>query len=80
MQINLSEKAEALLAAQVAAGCFASPEEAIEQIIAEYDDMAWAKPLVDEALADVAAGRVVTLAEHEKKIHAHMEKLRKQYR
>jgi antitoxin ParD1/3/4 len=30
----------------------------------ERDDMAWAKPYVDEALAEVARGEEITLEEH----------------
>jgi hypothetical protein len=34
----------------------------------ECDDLAWAKPFVDEALADVARGGVLTLEEHETRL------------
>ena len=30
----------------------------------EHDDMAWAKPLVDEARSDISRGDVLTLEEH----------------
>ena len=36
----------------------------------EADDLAWAKPYVDEALADVAAGKVLTRQEHEARMDA----------
>ena len=36
----------------------------------EEDDMAWAKPLVDEALEDIKAGRVYSLEEHDKRMDA----------
>jgi antitoxin ParD1/3/4 len=82
MELNLSKQTEAWLAAQVAAGSFASAEEAIDTVIAdlcldiENDDMMWAKPLVDEALAAVERGEVVSLEEHEREVEAHMESLR----
>ncbi|MGO9545573.1 MAG: hypothetical protein ACLPPF_12380 [Rhodomicrobium sp.] len=73
MIITLKPDQEAWLNARVANGEYASVEEAVCQLIderiaecvaGEFDDLAWAKPLVDEALADVALGRVMTLEEH----------------
>jgi antitoxin ParD1/3/4 len=41
-------------------------DQRIAEIAAEEgDDLAWAKPYVDEALADIARGDVMTLEEHE---------------
>ena len=74
MTITLRPDQEAWLEARVAGGDFASVEEAARQLIAEriaelaleeQDDMAWAKPFVDEALAEVERGEVITLEEHE---------------
>jgi antitoxin ParD1/3/4 len=36
----------------------------------EIDDLAWVKPCVDEALADVERGDVITLEEHEARTKA----------
>lgn len=74
MTIVLHPDQEAWLAARVAGGDFASVEEEARQLIAERiaertleesDDMAWAKPFVDEALAEVGRGEAITLEEHE---------------
>jgi antitoxin ParD1/3/4 len=79
MMITLTPKQEAWLKAHVARGDFPSIEEAAQQLIDEWiaerateesDDLAWAKPCVDEALADVARGDVITLEEHEARTKA----------
>jgi antitoxin ParD1/3/4 len=36
----------------------------------EIDDLAWAKPYLDDALADIAGGQVLTRAEHEARMDA----------
>ena len=70
-----------MLKTRVARGDFASVEEAarrlidqalVERALAESDDMAWAKPLVDEALAEVERGEVITLEEHEARNEARL--------
>ncbi len=57
----------------MARGDFASAEEAARQLVGEriaeraleeQDDLAWAKPHVDEALTEVARGDVVSREEH----------------
>ena len=74
MSISLTPEQQAWLAAQVERGEFRSIDEAARQLIDERiaermaeasDDLAWAKPYVDEALLEVAAGRVLTREEHE---------------
>lgn len=40
-----------------------------------HDDLAWAKPYIDEAIAEVERGEVVTLEEHDVYIDALMAKL-----
>jgi len=40
------------------------------------DDMAWAKPYVDEARADMARGDVITLEEHRARNAARLAALR----
>ena len=42
----------------------------------ESDDMAWAKPYVDEARADIARGDVITLYEHRARNAARLAALR----
>ena len=73
MSITLTPAQEAWIKAHVAQGHFASVEAAARQLIDDriaelgqddYDDMAWAKPLVEEARAAVARGDVITLEEH----------------
>jgi antitoxin ParD1/3/4 len=72
MEITLTAEQEAWLKARVASGDFASIEEAacqlIEERIAERellsDDLAWAKPFVEEGLAALERGEFITLEEH----------------
>jgi antitoxin ParD1/3/4 len=79
MTITLHPEQEAWLKTRVESGDFASVEEAARQLIddriaeleLEGDDLAWAKPYVDEALAAVERGEYVTLEEHK----AHMATL-----
>jgi len=61
MTIQLSPEQQQWLEAQVAAGNFSSLEEAVAVAIADLmatteDDLDWAKPLVDEAIASVERG------------------------
>ncbi len=69
----LTPEQQEWLAAHVARGAFTSIEEAarqwIDERIAEHeleesDDMAWAKPYVDEGLAALERGEFVSLEEH----------------
>ncbi|MGP0058244.1 MAG: hypothetical protein ACLPID_03000 [Beijerinckiaceae bacterium] len=85
MTITLNPDQEAWLEARVARGDFSSVEEAarhlIDERIAELahdedDDMAWAKPYVDEALAEVARGEEITLEEHKASNAARLAALR----
>jgi antitoxin ParD1/3/4 len=77
MTITLHPDQEAWLRTRVAKGDFTSIEAAARQLldraiaeqtqveVEEPDDMAWAKPLVDEARAAVAKGEVISLEEFE---------------
>jgi antitoxin ParD1/3/4 len=61
MTIQLSPEQQQWLEAQVAAGHFSSLEQAVAVAIADLmatteDDLDWAKPLVDEAIASVERG------------------------
>ena len=72
MTISLTPEQQAWISAHVARGEFASVEEAALQLIDERiaelavleDDLVWARPVVDEALAEVARGEFLTLEEH----------------
>lgn len=73
MPITLTPEQETWIKAHVAVGDFASVEDAARQLIDDRiaeiagdgpDDMAWARPLVDEARAAIARGDVLTLEEH----------------
>jgi antitoxin ParD1/3/4 len=73
MTISLTPEHQAWIDARIERGEFASVEAAVQQLIEEricereledLDDMAWAKPLVDEALAEVERGEFITLEEH----------------
>ena len=81
MAITLKPDQEAWLKSRVASGDFASVEEAALQLIderiaeraaEETGDLVWAKPYVDEALADVTQGSVITLEEHEARTEARL--------
>jgi antitoxin ParD1/3/4 len=85
MTITLHPDQIAWLEARVARGDFASLEDAARQLIderiaeralEESDDMAWAKPYVEEALAEVERGEVITLEEHEARNDARLAAMR----
>ena len=87
MTITLKPEQETWLKAHVATGEFASIEEAARQLIDDriaeiadaehYDDMEWAKPLVDEARAAMARGETITLEEHRARNAERLAALRK---
>jgi antitoxin ParD1/3/4 len=65
MNIPLTSEQLAWLRGKVASGQFTSIEEAAAAAIdatmaIEADDMAWARPLVDEARASIARGEILT--------------------
>ena len=64
MNISLPKEQEEWLEAEVAAGHFSSVDEALRVAVAELkalqeDDLAWAKPYVDEARAEIARGETI---------------------
>ena len=68
MDIRLKPETEEWLKAQVAEGHFVSVEDAVESLVIEHQltqaqldsaDLSWAKPYIDEGLADIEAGRTV---------------------
>jgi antitoxin ParD1/3/4 len=82
MTITLPREQQEWLEAQVKAGVYSSVDEAVASILAEHmvldiDDMAWAKPLVDEARASIARGEVMTLEEHRIRMSGKLESLRR---
>ena len=85
MTISLSSKQHAWLKAHVERGDFRSIEEAALQLIDERiaelmieegDDLAWAKPYVDEALDEVAAGQTLTREQHESRMDSILASLK----
>ena len=85
MTITLHPDQEEWLKTRVASGDFASVEEAARQLIderiaereaEESDEMEWAKPYVDEALAELERGDVITLEEHESRNEARLAAMR----
>ncbi len=85
MTISLSPEQRAWLKAHVERGDFRSIEEAALQLIDERiaermiedgDDMAWAKAIVDEGLADIAAGRTMTRDQHERRMDGLMASIK----
>jgi antitoxin ParD1/3/4 len=82
MNITLPREQQEWLEAQVKAGAYDSVEDAITSILAEHmepdiDDMAWARPLVDEGRASLEQGKGLTLAEHLAHIDETLEKLKR---
>ena len=70
--IRLTAEQESWLKARVDDGEFSSVEAAAlqcldDRIAEEADDLLWAKPLLDEAYADIARGDVLSLAEHDER-------------
>ena len=89
MNITLTPEQIAQLQALVTRGEYASIEDAARQLlderlaersVEENEDLSWAKPYVDEALAAVARGEVMTLEEHKKRNAARLAALKKKER
>jgi antitoxin ParD1/3/4 len=84
MTITLTSDQEARLNALVASGGFASVEEAARTLLDERlaeleiedDDLAWAKPLVDEGLAALERGEFMSLEEHKARNAARLAALK----
>jgi antitoxin ParD1/3/4 len=81
MNVSLSPEQLEWLEARVAAGEFSSVSEALERAVAELiaineDDLAWAKPYVDEAIGQAERGEVVSGEEFLKSVDERIEKLR----
>ena len=84
MSVTLSPDHQAWLAARIDSGEFDSLDDAMRQLIEERisermleeDDLAWAKPYVDEALAGVARGEVISHDEYRARNTARLAALR----
>ena len=81
MHITLPQEQIEWLEAQVAAGHFSSIDEAVAVAIADLkalgdDDLAWAKPYVDQARASLARGDVISGEEFFKRVNAKITSLR----
>jgi antitoxin ParD1/3/4 len=80
MAITPTPERHALIDDHISCGDFTSVEHAARQLIDERiaeraaeedtDDLARAKPYLDEALADIAHGRVLTLEDHDARMDA----------
>ncbi|HAH11603.1 MAG TPA: hypothetical protein DCL54_10900 [Alphaproteobacteria bacterium] len=85
MTITLTPTQEAWLNACVARGEFNTIEDAVRAMIdaviaaqaaSDDDDMAWAKPFIDEADAAIARGEVVPAAVAKERVATLLAKLR----
>jgi antitoxin ParD1/3/4 len=82
MNIRLPTEQQAWLEAQVAAGHFDSVDDAVAIAVADLmaidqDDLAWAKPDIDEARAAAARGESVNLDDAIADIDAHLASLKR---
>lgn len=69
MTITLSPKQQKLLEAEVAAGHFASVEEALDAaIVGLMQPDTWAQPYLDEARAQIERGEFVTHDEFKREL------------
>jgi antitoxin ParD1/3/4 len=84
MNISLPKEQLEWLEAEVAAGHFSSIDEALSVAVADLkalseDDLAWAKPYVDEAREQVARGETLSEAEFFAWLDARIEALRRRH-
>jgi antitoxin ParD1/3/4 len=75
MNITLTPEQQKWLETEVAAGHFDSLDDAVATAVAELmtlsgDDLAWAKPYVEQARASVARGNVISGDEFFKRLVA----------
>jgi Arc/MetJ-type ribon-helix-helix transcriptional regulator len=81
MNVKLPADQQKWLEAEVAAGRFASIDEALAVAVADLmaiqsDDLLWAKPYVDQARASVARGNVLSGEDFFRRLEAKLETLR----
>jgi antitoxin ParD1/3/4 len=82
MTITLHPAQQKWLEEQVAAGQFGSVDDAIAVAVADLmvavdDDLAWAKPYVDEAREAAARGETVPLEDALADIDSHLDTLKR---
>jgi Arc/MetJ-type ribon-helix-helix transcriptional regulator len=82
MNIKLPREQSEWLQTQVDAGHFPSVDDAVTMAVADLmavgaDDLAWAKPYVDEARAAVSRGEIVPADDAIADIDAHMAALKR---
>ncbi len=82
MNIRLPPNQQKWLEEQVAAGRFGSVDDAVAIAVADLmaindDDLAWAKPYVDEARAAAARGETVPLDDALADMDAHLATLKR---
>ena len=79
MSIQLTKEHEDWLRDQVAAGRFASLEEAIAEAVDNLksdDDLSWARPLVKEGLAELDRGEAIPAEEVFARVEARLRAAR----
>jgi antitoxin ParD1/3/4 len=81
MNITLPADQQKWLEAEVAAGRFESIDDALAAAVAELmlidaDDLAWARPYVEEARASVARGEVIAGEEFFHRLEGRLDRLR----
>jgi antitoxin ParD1/3/4 len=81
MNVSLPPEQLEWLEAEVAAGHFASIDEALAVAVADLkalseDDLAWAKPYVEQARASMARGDVLSGEEFFRRLNARINALR----
>jgi antitoxin ParD1/3/4 len=82
MNIRLSPDQQAWLEAQVAAGHFSSVDDAVALAVSDLmgigdDDLAWAKPYVEEGRAAAARGEVISLDDAVADMDSHIAALKR---
>jgi Arc/MetJ-type ribon-helix-helix transcriptional regulator len=81
MTITLTPEQQKRLEAEVAAGRFASVEEAVRLAVADFlqpldnEDLSWVKPYLDEAREQVTRGEFVTLEEFNASVEKRLKAL-----
>ena len=84
MTITLTAEQMAWINAHVARGDFPSAEEAVRQLVderiaersIEHHYLLWAKPLVDDAVAEAERGDVISVDEHKARNAARLAAMR----
>ena len=85
MTITLTTDQQAWIDAHIASGEFATVEDAahtlmdsaiLDRALVEHDDLAWAKPFVDEALAEIDRGETISAEIHRAGVRTLLQKLK----